>query len=65
MSSENEVADLPSGSVLGLPIARLKVASGESRGRADMTRKLYCGNLLWQSSLTLLVSVAVCDLAHV
>ena len=25
------------------------------KGRAAMTRKTYCGNLLWQSSLTLLV----------
>ena len=24
------------------------------KGRAAMTRKTYCGNLLWQSSLTLL-----------
>ena len=26
------------------------------KGCADMTRKTYCGNLLWQSGLTLLVS---------
>ncbi len=26
------------------------------KGCAAMTRKTYCGNLLWQSSLTLLVS---------
>ena len=26
------------------------------KGRAAMTRKTYCGNLLWQSGLTLLVS---------
>ena len=51
MSSENEVADLPSGSVLGLPIARLKVASGETRGACRYDKE----TLLWQSSLTLLV----------
>ena len=34
---------------------RLKGASGESEGlRTTMTRKTYCGNLLWQSGLTLL-----------
>ena len=27
------------------------------KGRAAMTRKTYCGNLLWQSGLTLLVPV--------
>ena len=27
------------------------------KGRAAMTRKTYCGNLLWQSSLTLLVPI--------
>ena len=26
------------------------------KGRAAMTRKTYCGNLLWQSSLTLLAT---------
>ena len=29
------------------------------KGRAAMTRKNYCGNLLWQSGLTLLAPVAI------
>ena len=29
------------------------------KGSAAMTRKTYCGNLLWQSSLTLLVPKSV------
>jgi hypothetical protein len=34
------------------------------KGRAAMTRKTYCGNLLWQSSLTLLVPSRIAFMAE-
>ena len=39
-------------------VARRAFEGGQAadrKGRAAMTRKSYCGNLLWQSSLTLMV----------
>ena len=47
-------------SLVGLAIAAAEIRIDEGwqaanrNGRAAMTRKTYCGNLLWQSGLTLL-----------
>ena len=37
----------------------LRGQAANRKGCAAMTRKTYCGNLLWQSGLTLLVPSAV------
>ena len=52
-------------SLVGLAIAAAEIRLDEGwqaanrKGRAAMTWKTYCGNLLWQSGLTLFGTVAI------